>query len=129
MDVFAVSHVDIRDGWDTPNTGRAVAGAVGSVRSWVKGVRIEPFFLATRRPVRVDANIGGTHRTFGSRFSGVLDETWDYEFIVMAQGGIRRAPEAGLVRHGRAWQDVRPAPVPASDRFRVEPRQRGRRSA
>ena len=97
VDVFAVSHVDIRDGWDTPNTGRAVAGAVGSVRSWVKGVRIEPFFLATRRPVRVDANIGGTHRTFGSRFSGVLDETWDYEFIVMAQGG-----EFGELRK-RAW--------------------------
>ncbi len=97
VDVFAVAHVDVRDGWDVPNTPMAVAGAVGSIRSWVEGLVIEPFFLATRRPLSTARNVGGDLRTFGSRFSGELDGTWDYEFILMGQTG----DFGGLAK--RAW--------------------------
>lgn len=87
VDVFAVSHATVREGPDYLNTGTAVGGAVGSIRSWVDGLRIEPFVLLTRQPINAGSNVGGQLRTIGSRFSGVLDSTWDYEFILMGQGG------------------------------------------
>ncbi|MXY70761.1 MAG: hypothetical protein F4Y47_19690 [Acidobacteriia bacterium] len=87
VDVFAVSHATVREGPDFPTTGTAVAGAVGSIRSWVDGLRIEPFVLLTRQPVNAGSNVGGRLRTIGSRFSGMLDKSWDYEFILMGQGG------------------------------------------
>lgn len=97
VDVFAVSHATVREGPDFPTTGTAVAGAVGSIRSWVDGLRIEPFVLLTRQPVNAGSNVGGRLRTIGSRFSGMLDKSWDYEFILMGQGG----DVAG--RDKRAW--------------------------
>lgn len=87
VDVFAVAHVKVREGPDFLNTETAVAGAVGSIRSWVEGLRIEPFVLLTRQPVNASSNVGGRLHTAGSRFSGVLDAAWDYEFILMGQGG------------------------------------------
>lgn len=87
VDVFAVSHATVREGPDFPTTGTAVAGAVGSIRSWVGGLRIEPFVLLTRQPVNAGSKVGGRLRTMGSRFSGMLDKSWDYEFILMGQGG------------------------------------------
>ncbi len=87
VDVIVAAHVDVRDGWDVPDLPTAVAGAVGSVRSLAADLVIEPFFLATRRPVSRARNVGGDLRTFGSRFTGILDETWDYELLLMAQSG------------------------------------------
>ena len=87
VDVLAVAHVKVREGPDFLNTETAVGGAVGSIRSWVEGLRIEPFVLLTRQPVSASSNTGGRLHTVGSRFSGVLDGTWDYEFILMGQGG------------------------------------------
>ena len=97
VDVIAVAHVDVRDGLDVPDSRTAVAGVVGSIESLAEGLVVEPFYLATRRPVDLVRNVGGNLQTFGSRFSGELDRTWDFEFILMAQSG----DFGGLAK--RAW--------------------------
>ena len=108
VDVFAVKHVQVQEGWDFPSSDRGVAGAVGSIRSWVDGLRIEPFVLLTRQRVGAATNVGGQLRTMGSRFSGALGGTWDYEFILMGQGGdvggLRKRAWSGTAGLGRTLE-------------------------
>ena len=110
VDVFAVAHVKVREGPDFLNTETAVGGAVGSIRSWVDGLRVEPFVLLTRQPVNAGSNVGGRLRTIGSRFSGVLDSTWDYEFILMGQGGdvggLDKRAWSGTVGLGKTFEQL-----------------------
>ncbi len=74
-------------------------------------------------------NAGGDLRTLGSRFSGVRDEAWDYEFIPMAQagdfGGLAKRAWSATADLGKTFAS---ASGPSKNRFRGEPWQRRRES-
>lgn len=117
--LLAVTQVDVRDGLDPPSRTRYLYGAFGSIKSWVPGHAVEPFFLTTRRPAVPAANLGGQLRTAGSRISGSFGEGWDYQMLLAAQGGGSTAAPH------RAWAGVwgiRRAleAVPARPRIGVE---------
>ena len=87
VNLLAVTQVDIRDGFDPPSRTRWVYGAAGVIGSGLGGHQLEPFYFTSRRPVDLASNLGGVLRTAGSRLSGVLADTWDYQVIVAGQGG------------------------------------------
>ena len=95
--LLAFSQVDLRDGLDVASRTRFVYGAIGSLRSLAKEHAVEPFLLSTRRPRSFVSHLGGLVRTAGSRFTGKVAESWDYEVIVAAQGG------GGAASLHRAW--------------------------
>ena len=100
VNLLAVTQVDISDGFDPPSRTRWVYGAVGMVGSGLGGHQIEPFYFTSRRPVNLASNLGGVLRTAGSRVSGPLAETWDYQVILAGQGGrVRNQRQA-------AWMGV-----------------------
>lgn len=74
-------------------------------------------------------NAGGDLRTRGPRFSGVRDEAWDFECILMAQagdfGGLAKRDWSGMSGLGKA---IASACAPAKNGIRVEPWQRRRDS-
>lgn len=100
VNLLAVTQVDISDGFDPPSRTRWVYGAVGVIGSGLGGHQIEPFFFTSRRPVDLSSNLGGVLRTAGSRFSGLLAETWDYQVILAGQGGRTQNRSQG------AWMGV-----------------------
>lgn len=100
VNLLAVTQVDISDGFDPPSRTRWVYGAVGVIGSGLGGHQIEPFFFTSRRPVDLSSNLGGVLRTAGSRFSGLLAETWDYQVILAGQGGRTQDQSQG------AWMGV-----------------------
>lgn len=100
VNLLAVTQVDISDGFDPPSRTRWVYGAVGVIGSGLGGHQIEPFYFTSRRPVDLASNLGGVLRTAGSRFSGLLAETWDYQVILAGQGGRTESQTQG------AWMGV-----------------------
>ena len=100
VNLLAVTQVDISDGFDPPSRTRWVYGAVGVIGSGLGGHQIEPFFFTSRRPVDLASNLGGVLRTAGSRFSGLLAESWDYQVILAGQGGRTQDQRQG------AWMGV-----------------------
>ncbi len=100
LSLLAVTQVDISDGFDPPSRTRWVYGAVGVIGSGLGGHQIEPFYFTSRRPVDLASNLGGVLRTAGSRFSGLLAETWDYQVILAGQGGRTESQTQG------AWMGV-----------------------
>lgn len=100
VNLLAVTQVDVSDGFDPPSRTRWVYGAAGMIGSGLGGHQIEPFFFTSRRPVDLASNLGGVLRTAGSRFSGLLAETWDYQVILAGQGGRTESQTQG------AWMGV-----------------------
>ena len=86
---LAFSQVDVRDGFNVPSGTRFVYGVVASVANWAEGHSLEPFLLATRRPVVLSSNLGGALYTAGARSSGQFGRGWDYQVMVARQGGGR----------------------------------------
>lgn len=100
VSLVAVSQVDVLDGFDLPSRTRFVVGAFGTIQSGLRGQKIEPFFLTTRRPAEFASNLGGMLRTVGSRFTGILAQSWDYQVILAAQWGVEEN------RTHQAWMGV-----------------------
>ena len=87
LNLLACSQVEVLDGFNAPSRTRFVYGAYGSIKSWLPGHEVEPFFLTTRRPVVRTSKLGGLLRTAGSRISGSWGQGWDYQVMLAAQGG------------------------------------------
>ena len=100
VNLLAVTQVDISGGFNPPSRTRWVHGAAGAIVSGLRGHQIEPFYFTSRRPVDRASNLGGVLRTAGSRFSGLLAGTWDYQVILAGQGGRTQDQRQG------AWMGV-----------------------
>ena len=85
--LLAFSQVDLRDGFDVASRTRFVYGVIGSLQSLAPKHAVEPFLLSTRVPRSAVSHLGGLVRTAGSRFTGEVARSWNYEVLVAAQGG------------------------------------------
>ena len=114
VNLLAVTQVDISDGFDPPSRTRWVYGAVGTIGTGLGSHEIEPFYFTSRRPVNLASNLGGVLRTAGSRVSGSLAETWDYQVILAGQGGRvrnqRQAAWMGVWALGKTLEQLRLRP-------------------
>lgn len=90
LHLLGYSRVEIQSGLDSAPGDYFMYGVVGSIGSWMDGQMIEPFLLATRKPLDRASNLGGLVRTVGSSFAGTFSETWDYRMLLAAQGGGER---------------------------------------
>lgn len=100
LHMLAFTQVDVRDGFNVPSRTRAIYGAIASVKSWLPGQVVEPFFLTSKRPWDYGSNLGGLLHTAGSRMSGSFAESWDYQVILAGQTG------GGSRTEHRAWAGI-----------------------
>ncbi len=119
LHLLGYTQAEIRDGLDPPSLSRFVYGMVGSAPVVGESLLVEPVLLTTRREVAPVSHLGGLVRTGGLRAAGAPAGVWEYQVILMSQGGGR----ADMPQ--RAWAGVwelgRTIPgAPASPRIGFE---------
>ncbi|MBS1835933.1 MAG: alginate export family protein [Acidobacteria bacterium] len=91
VDMFASSPVvSDQDNWDHHQQGNNLYGAYGSIGSWVKNARVEPYFLFRTSPgfAGEPGQRGTIHgSTYGLRFAGGIAKPWSYETEAIGQTG------------------------------------------